>query len=35
LALVLDPGLAGLDTRAMPGLDAEQTDALVRALEQL
>ena len=35
LALVLDPALAGLDTRAMPGLDADQTDALVRALEQL
>ena len=35
LALVLDPALAGLDTRAMPGLDADGTDALVRALEQL
>jgi hypothetical protein len=35
LALVLDPRLAGLDTREMPGLDPEGTEALVRALEQL
>jgi hypothetical protein len=35
LALVLDPALAGIDTREMPGLDADGTDALVRALEQL
>lgn len=35
LALVLDPALAGVDTRDMPGLDPDGTDALVRALEQL
>ena len=35
LALLLDPALAGLDTRAMPGLDADGTAALVRALERL
>ena len=35
LALVLDPALADLDTREMPGLDAEAADALVRALEHL
>jgi hypothetical protein len=35
LALVLDPALASLDTREMPGLDADACDALVRALEQL
>jgi hypothetical protein len=35
LALVLDPALASLDTRDMPGLDADAGDALVRALEQL
>jgi hypothetical protein len=35
LALVLDPALVDVDTRAMPGLDADGTDALVRALEQL
>jgi hypothetical protein len=35
LALVLDPALAGVDTRDLPGLDPDGTDALVRALEQL
>jgi hypothetical protein len=35
LALVLDPALAALDTREMPGLDAGASEALVRALEQL
>jgi hypothetical protein len=35
LTLVLDPALAGLDTRQMPGLDARGSDALVRALEDL
>ena len=35
LALVLDPALASLETRDIPGLDAEASDALVRALEQL
>jgi hypothetical protein len=35
LALVLDPALASLDTRAMPGLDTDGVEALVRALEQL
>jgi hypothetical protein len=35
LALVLDPALDGVDTRALPGLDADAADALVRALEQL
>jgi hypothetical protein len=35
LTLVLDPALAGLDTRRMPGLDARGSDALVRALEDL
>ena len=35
LALVLDPALAHLDTREMPGLDADAVDALVRALEHL
>jgi multisubunit Na+/H+ antiporter MnhC subunit len=35
LALVLDPALASLDTREMPGLDADASDAMVRALEQL
>lgn len=35
LALVLDPALAGLDTRQMPGLDAAGSEALVQALEQL
>jgi hypothetical protein len=35
LALVLDPALASLDTRDIPGLDAEASDAMVRALEQL
>jgi hypothetical protein len=35
LALLLDPALAGTDTRAMAGLDPDGTDALVRALEQL
>jgi hypothetical protein len=35
LALVLDPALASLDTREIPGLDAAASDTLVRALEQL
>ena len=35
LALVLDPALADVDTRELPGLDSDATDALVRALEQL
>ena len=35
LALVLDPALAGVDTRRLPGLDPDMGDALVRALEQL
>ncbi|HEX4489654.1 MAG TPA: hypothetical protein VH914_00460 [Acidimicrobiia bacterium] len=35
LALVLDPALDDVDTRALPGLDAERADALVRALETL
>jgi hypothetical protein len=35
LAMVLDPALASLDTRAMPGIDADGVEALVRALEQL
>ena len=35
LALVLDPALAGLDTREMPGLDAAGSDRLTSALEQL
>jgi hypothetical protein len=35
LALVLDPALASLDTRDMPGLDADASAALIRALEQL
>jgi CBS domain-containing protein len=35
LALVLDPALADVDTRELPGLDAEGSEALVRALEQL
>jgi hypothetical protein len=35
LALVLDPELAGRDTREMPGLDADGSEALVVALEQL
>jgi hypothetical protein len=35
LALVLDPALAALETRAMPGLDPDGVAALVRALEQL
>jgi hypothetical protein len=35
LALVLDPALADLDTRALPGLDADAVDALVRVLEEL
>jgi hypothetical protein len=35
LALVLDPALASLDTRELPGLDPDASDAMVRALEQL
>jgi hypothetical protein len=35
LALVLDPALERVDTRALPGLDPEGAVALVRALEQL
>jgi hypothetical protein len=35
LALVLDPALDALDTRALPGLDGAGTAALVHALEQL
>lgn len=35
LALVLDPALADVDTRQMPGLDTDGAEALVRALEQL
>jgi hypothetical protein len=35
LALVLDPGLADVDTRELPGLDPDGSDALVRTLEQL
>jgi hypothetical protein len=34
-ALVLDPALASVDTREIPGLDADASDAMVRALEQL
>jgi hypothetical protein len=34
-ALVVDPALAALDTRAMPGLDSDGVAALVRALERL
>ncbi len=35
LALVLDPALAALETRDMPGLDVDASEALVCALEQL
>jgi len=35
LALVLDPSLAMRDTRDLPGLDADASAAMVRALEQL
>ena len=35
LALLLDPELERVDTRALPGLDASATGAVVRALEQL
>ena len=35
LALLLDPALEALDTRALPGLDPDAGEALVRALEQL
>jgi hypothetical protein len=35
LALVLDPALAMRDTRDLPGLDADASAAMVRALEQL
>jgi hypothetical protein len=35
LALVLDPALDDVDTRALPGLDAGAAERLVRALEQL